>query len=80
MDSEGFKDAHTAGRSGWPNSRQRPWPSNCTQATPAGLPLGMPGMALLIDGAMQQAAQPERQAGSDGAGGLKPGGGQRVIR
>jgi hypothetical protein len=28
---------------------------------PAGLPCGMPGMALEIEGAMQQAAQPLRQ-------------------
>lgn len=26
--------------------------------TPAGLPLGMPGIALLMEGAMQQAPQP----------------------
>ena len=32
------------------------------QATPAGLPFGMPGMAELMDGAMQQAAQLLRQA------------------
>gem|GEM_PF-3292563 len=28
--------------------------------TPAGLPFGMPGMGVEIDGAMQQAAQPAR--------------------
>ena len=32
---------------------------------PAGLPKGRPGRGLLIDGAVQQAAQPERQAGGD---------------
>ncbi|RTL01324.1 MAG: hypothetical protein EKK65_06870 [Lysobacterales bacterium] len=52
---------HTAGRSGRPNSRQRCWSSSCTQRTPAGLPTGMPGIGLLIDGAMQQAPQPGRQ-------------------
>lgn len=31
------------------------------QGTPAGLPFGMPGIADVIDGAMQQAAQPGRQ-------------------
>ncbi|MES2042199.1 MAG: hypothetical protein V4495_30680 [Pseudomonadota bacterium] len=31
------------------------------QGTPAGLPLGIPGIALLMDGAMQQAAQWGRQ-------------------
>ena len=41
---------------------QRRSGSNCTQGTPAGFPCGIPGMALLIDGAMQQAAQPGRQA------------------
>ena len=35
---------------------------SCTQGTPAGLPLGMPGMALLIDGAVQQAPQWGRQS------------------
>ncbi len=29
---------------------------------PAGLPCGRPGMGLLIEGAVQQAAQPGRQA------------------
>jgi len=28
-----------------------------TQRTPAGLPFGMPGMALVIEGAMQHAPQ-----------------------
>jgi hypothetical protein len=32
------------------------------QGSPAGLPCGMPGIELLIEGAMQQAAQPRRQA------------------
>lgn len=31
------------------------------QGTPADLPFGMPGMGLLMDGAMQQAAQWGRQ-------------------
>jgi hypothetical protein len=31
------------------------------QRTPAGLPFGMPGMALVIDGAVQQAPQCGRQ-------------------
>ncbi len=44
--------------------RQRLSASSCTQGTPAGLPPGMPGMALVIDGAMQQAPQPERHDGS----------------
>ena len=35
--------------------RQRSSSPNCTQRTPAGLPLGMPGIGLVIDGAVQQA-------------------------
>jgi hypothetical protein len=31
------------------------------QGTPAGLPLGMPGIGLVMEGAMQQAPQPGRQ-------------------
>jgi len=46
--------------------RQRLASSSCTQRTPAGLLMpsisGMPGMGELIDGAMQQAPQPGRQA------------------
>ena len=61
MAAEGISDAHTAGRSGRPNRRQRSASSSCTQGTPAGLPFGMPGMGELMDGAMQQAAQPGRQ-------------------
>ena len=33
------------------------------QGTPAGLPLGIPGMGELIEGAVQQAAQAERHTG-----------------
>lgn len=57
----GCKDAQTAGRSGRPNSRQRSDASSCTQRTLAPLPLGMPGMAELIEGAVQHAPQPGRQ-------------------
>lgn len=32
------------------------------QGTPAGFPSGIPGMGELIEGAMQQAAQPGRHA------------------
>ena len=48
---------HTLGRVGWPNILQLKSVANCTQGTPAGFPFGMPGMALLMLGAMQQAAQ-----------------------
>jgi hypothetical protein len=57
----GDKAEQTAGRSGRPNSRQCESSSSCMQRTPAGLPSGMPGMAELIDGAMQQAPQRGRQ-------------------
>jgi hypothetical protein len=40
---------------------QRKSSINCMQGTPAGLPLGMPGMGLVMEGAMQQAAQWGRQ-------------------
>lgn len=62
MLGEGARLAQTAGRAGWPKIRQRLAMSSCTQRTPAGLPCGMPGMALEIEGAMQQAPQPERQS------------------
>jgi hypothetical protein len=48
------------GRSGLPKSLQRRDSSSCTHDTPAGLPLGMPGIGDVIDGAMQQAAQRSR--------------------
>lgn len=66
MAASGRRLAHTAGRSGRPKMRQRRSWSNCTQGTPAGLPWGIPGMGELIDGAVQQAAQPLRQARVDG--------------
>jgi hypothetical protein len=58
---DGWRLPQTAGRSGFPKIRQRPSSSSCTQGTPAGLPVGMPGIGEEIDGAMQQAAQPVRQ-------------------
>ena len=61
MSIEGRSEVQNAGRSGLPNSLQRIAWSSCTQATPAGLPCGMPGMGEVIDGAMQQAPQPGRQ-------------------
>jgi hypothetical protein len=51
------------------------------QGTPAGLPSGMPGIGLEIDGAVQQAPQPGRQANGASlvislfsSGGLQAGG------
>jgi len=61
MSGPGFNVPQNAGRSGRPNSRQRSASSNCTHGTPAGLPCGMPGIGEVIEGAVQQAAQPDRQ-------------------
>ena len=58
----GDSERHTAGRSGRPNRRHRRASSRCGQGMPAGLPCGSPGMALLMEGAVQQAAQPGRQS------------------
>ena len=61
MSSLGAREPHTEGRSGCPKILQRSASSSWMQRTPAGLPSGMPGIGLLIDGAMQQAAQEGRQ-------------------
>ena len=52
----------TAGRSPDPKRRQRFSAVSWLQRAPAGFPCGMPGIGDEIDGAMQQAAQPGRQA------------------
>lgn len=66
---DGCKPPQTFGRSGCPKILQPLFSSSCTQRAPAGLPLGMPGIGELIDGAMQQAPQPGRQLmGEDGEG------------
>jgi hypothetical protein len=57
ISSLGCKLAQKAGRSGLPKILQAFSSFNCIQRTPAGLPLGMPGMGLLMEGAMQQAPQ-----------------------
>lgn len=61
ISKEGCNPEHTAGRSASPKSRQRRSASRCGQGTPAGLPFGRPGIGLLMEGSMQQAAQPGRQ-------------------
>jgi hypothetical protein len=61
ISAEGCKLAQKAGRSGRPKNAQRSSSVSCTQRTPAGLPSGMPGKGVLIEGAMQQAAQLGRQ-------------------
>jgi hypothetical protein len=61
ISTEGCKLAQKAGRSGRPNIAQRLSSVSWTQRTPAGLPSGMPGKGVLMEGAMQQAAQLGRQ-------------------
>jgi hypothetical protein len=63
ISSDGFNPEQNAGRSGRRNIRQRMFSSSWTHRTPAGLPFGIPGRGLVIDGAMQQAPQPGRQCG-----------------
>jgi hypothetical protein len=61
MSADGCKPAQNAGRSGLPKMRHRLSSPSWTHLTPAGLPFGIPGMGLVIDGAMQQAPQSGRQ-------------------
>jgi hypothetical protein len=61
MSAAGCSPPQNAGRSGLPNTRQRLSSSSCTQRTPAGLPFGMPGIGLVMEGAVQQAPQWSRQ-------------------
>lgn len=58
----GLRPPQNAGRSGRPKIAQSFASVRFAQRTPAGLPCGMPGRGLLIDGAMQQAPQPRRQS------------------
>ena len=55
--ADGCKPAQHAGRRGSPKIIQRRSSPSWTQRTPAGLPSGMPGIGLEIDGAMQHAPQ-----------------------
>ena len=61
ISAEGCSPAQKAGRSGRPKMAQPLSSINCTQRTPAGLPLGMPGIGEVMEGAVQQAPQPGRQ-------------------
>ena len=54
---DGCKEAQNAGRSGEANIRQLISSARFTHGTPAGLPWGIPGMKLVMEGAMQQAPQ-----------------------
>ncbi|APR34761.1 hypothetical protein BTO02_04240 [Paraburkholderia sp. SOS3] len=58
----GCKPEQQAGRSGLPKIAQRRSSPSCAQRTPAGLPSGMPGIGLEMDGAIQHAPQPGRHA------------------
>jgi hypothetical protein len=53
---------HTAGLPGCPNMPQSMSSDRCRQRMPAGLPLGMPGIGEVMDGAMQHAPQPGRHS------------------
>lgn len=59
---EGWSPAHTFGRKGEPKILQRCCASSCTQGVLAGLPLGIPGMGLVMEGAVQHAPQSRRQS------------------
>lgn len=60
ISAEGCSPPQKAGRSGRPNILQRMSGPSCTHGTLAGLPAGMPGIGLVMDGAMQQAPQASR--------------------
>lgn len=59
---DGCSPEQQAGRSGRPKIEQRFAASSCTQRTPAGLPRGMPGIGLEIEGAVQHAPHAGRQS------------------
>jgi hypothetical protein len=59
--SDGCSPAQNAGRSGLPKMRQPLSSESWTHLTPAGFPSGIPGIGLVIEGAMQQAPQCSRQ-------------------
>jgi hypothetical protein len=65
----GTNDAQTAGLPACPKILHRLSSLSCTQRTPAGLPLAMPGMGLEMEGAMQHAPHPGLQGMA--AGGIK---------
>ncbi|TCG01187.1 hypothetical protein BZM26_08490 [Paraburkholderia strydomiana] len=62
ISSCGCSPEQHAGRSGRPKIAHRKSSPSCTQRTPAGLPFGMPGIGLEIDGAIQHAPQSGRHA------------------
>jgi len=58
----GLNWAQTCGRRTSPHNSHRASTIKCRHATPAGLPLGIFGNGVDIDGAMQHAPQPGRQS------------------
>jgi hypothetical protein len=63
--SDGFRPEQQAGLRGSPKIAHRRSSPSCTQRTPAGLPSGIPGIALEMDGAMQHAPHASRHAWTD---------------
>lgn len=53
--SAGCKPEQNNGRSGRPKTRQRLSSASWIHLTPAGFPFGIPGIGLVMDGAMQHA-------------------------
>ncbi|RSZ59430.1 hypothetical protein EJB06_09745 [Massilia atriviolacea] len=61
ISSDGCRPPQKAGRSGLPKIRQRLSAPSWMQRSPAALPLGIPGIGLVMEGAVQQAPQLSRQ-------------------
>lgn len=68
ISTEACNPPQQAGRSGLPKIAQRKSSISCTQGTPAGLPSGMPGIGLEMEGAVQHAPQLGRQFMAMGKG------------
>ncbi len=62
ISGDGWRPAQTLGRNGEPKILQRCCASSWTQGVLAGLPLGIPGMGLEMEGAVQHAPQSGRQS------------------
>ena len=62
MSRDGCKPPQKAGRSGRPKILQRLSSASWMQRTPAGFPSGMPGIGLVMEGAVQQAPHEGRHA------------------
>jgi len=62
ISSDGWSPAQTLGRRGEPKILQRCCASSCTQGVLAGLPLGIPGIGVEMEGAVQHAPQSGRQS------------------